>query len=158
MCHACSLLWRSLMSTWALSRAPLTWSFILCGGSHSAATQLRVIPSCGPSYLRNASVMRVDSSGNVLLGRRLAWATSCLGDVFLLGDDSSWRWHISAITVYSVVEHAAFTHDDQVDFLTTYLSLVHVIISDDLVGTHQNYLDQWGFFKSTWPIEEPLEM
>ena len=88
------------MSTWALSRAPLTWSFILCGGSHSTATQLRVIPSCGPSSLQNASVTRIDSSGDVLLGRRLAWATSCLGDVLLLGDDSSWRWHISAITDY----------------------------------------------------------
>ena len=37
------------MSTCALPRVPLTWSFIQCGGSHSAVTQLRVILSCGPS-------------------------------------------------------------------------------------------------------------
>ena len=33
------------------------------------------------------------------------------------------------------LQNAAFTFDDYVDFLTTYLSLVHVITPDDLVGT-----------------------
>ena len=43
------------MSTCALPRVPLTWSFIPCRGSHSAVTQLRVILSCEPSFLRSAS-------------------------------------------------------------------------------------------------------
>ena len=54
---------KPLMSTWALPRVPLTWSFILCRGSHSAVTQLRVIPSWEPSFLRSASVTWVDSLG-----------------------------------------------------------------------------------------------
>jgi len=36
---------------------------ILCRGSHGAATQLRVTPSCEPSLLRNAFVMWVDFLG-----------------------------------------------------------------------------------------------
>ena len=65
---------------------PFDLIVILCRGSLSAATQLTVIPSCGPSSLRNAFVTRVDSSGDALLGRRLAWATSCFGDVLLCVD------------------------------------------------------------------------
>jgi len=34
-----------------------------------------------------------------------------------------------------ILQNAASTYGDYVDFLTTYLSLVHVIIPDDLVGT-----------------------
>ena len=34
-----------------------------------------------------------------------------------------------------ILKNAAFTYGDYVDFLTTYLSFVHVIIPDDLVGT-----------------------
>ena len=34
-----------------------------------------------------------------------------------------------------ILQNAAFTYGDYVDFLTTYLSLVHVITPDDLVGT-----------------------
>ena len=133
------------MSAWALSRAPLTWSFILCGGSHSAATQLRVIPSCGPSSLRNASVTRVDSSGDVLLGRRLAWASSRLGDVLLRRCPSLGRWLILAVTHLGdnrlcILQNAASTYGDYVDFLTTYLSLVHIITPDDLVGTLINMM------------------
>ena len=52
-----------LMSTWVLPRALLTWSFILCRRSHSAATQLRVTSSCEPSFLRSASVTWVDFLG-----------------------------------------------------------------------------------------------
>jgi len=33
------------------------------------------------------------------------------------------------------MQNAASTYGDYVDFLTTYLSLVHVITPDDLVGT-----------------------
>jgi len=33
------------------------------------------------------------------------------------------------------MQNATPTYDDYVDFLTTYLSLVHVITPDDLVGT-----------------------
>ena len=51
------------MSTCALPRIPLTWSFILCRGSHSAVTQLRVIISCEPSFLRSASGLWVDVLG-----------------------------------------------------------------------------------------------
>ena len=36
---------------------------ILCRGSHSVATQLRVIPSCEPSFLRSASGTWVDFLG-----------------------------------------------------------------------------------------------
>jgi len=39
------------MSTCALPRALLTWSFILRRGSHSAVTQLRVNPLCESSFL-----------------------------------------------------------------------------------------------------------
>ena len=101
-CHACSLPWRSLMSTWALSRVPLTWSFILCIGTHSAATQLRVIPSCGLPLCEmltscGLTLWAMSYSGDVSSRRRLtsarcfSWAT---------GDDPSWWWHISAITDY----------------------------------------------------------
>jgi len=34
-----------------------------------------------------------------------------------------------------MLQNAAFTYDDYVDFLTTYLSLVHIITPNDLVGT-----------------------
>jgi len=51
------------MRTCALPRVPLTWSFILCRGSHSAVTQLRVIPSYEPSFLRSASGSWVDVLG-----------------------------------------------------------------------------------------------
>jgi len=51
------------MSTCALPRVPLTWSFIQCRGSHSAVTQLRVILSCEPSSLRSASGSWVDVLG-----------------------------------------------------------------------------------------------
>jgi len=51
------------MSTWVLPHTLLTWSFILCRGSHCAATRLRVISSCEPSFLRSASVMGVDFLG-----------------------------------------------------------------------------------------------
>ena len=36
-----------------------------------------------------------------------------------------------------MLQNAAFTYDGYVDFLTTYLSLVHVITPDDLVGTRR---------------------
>ena len=51
------------MSTCSLPRVPLTWSFILCRGSHSTVTQLRVILSCEPSFLRSASGSWVDVLG-----------------------------------------------------------------------------------------------
>jgi len=38
------------------------------------------------------------------------------------------------------MQNAASTYGDYVGFLTTYLSLVHVITPDDLVGT----TDMWG--------------
>jgi len=37
-----------------------------------------------------------------------------------------------------ILQNAAFTYGDYVDFWTTYLSLVHVITPDDLVGTVTN--------------------
>jgi len=54
-----------------------------------------------------------------------------------LGDG---RWSILAVTHLGdnclfMLQNAAFTYNDYVDFLTTYLSLVHVITPDDLVGT-----------------------
>jgi len=54
---------KPLLSTCALPRALLTWPFILCRGSRSAATQLRVIPSCEPSFLRSAFGTWVDFLG-----------------------------------------------------------------------------------------------
>jgi len=51
------------MSTCALPRVPLTWSFIQCGGSHNAITQLRVILLCEPSFLWSASGSWVDVLG-----------------------------------------------------------------------------------------------
>ena len=43
-----------------LATCPFDLSFILCRGSLSAITQLRVFPSCEPSFLRSASVTWVD--------------------------------------------------------------------------------------------------
>ena len=45
-----------------------------------------------------------------------------------------------------MLQNAAFTYDDYVDFLTTYLSLVHVITPDDLVGTTTNPDSSLTFF------------
>jgi len=73
--------WILLMSTWALPRALLTWSFIMFLGTHNAAAQLRVIPSCGPPLCE--------------------MLTSCGLTLQAMGDDPSWRWHIPAITAYS---------------------------------------------------------
>jgi len=52
-----------------------------------------------------------------------------LGDVFLSDSDTSRRYPIMHM------QNAASTYGDYVDFLTTYLSLVHVITPDDSVGT-----------------------
>jgi len=46
-----------------IATCPSDLIVILCRGSHSAATQLRVIPSCEPSFLRSASVTWVDFLG-----------------------------------------------------------------------------------------------
>jgi len=40
-----------------------------------------------------------------------------------------------------ILQNAASTYGDYVDFLTTYLSLVHVITPDDLVGTKINWIN-----------------
>jgi len=46
-----------------IATSPSDLIVILCRGSHSAATQLRVFPSCEPSFLRSASVTWVDFLG-----------------------------------------------------------------------------------------------
>jgi len=51
-----------------------------------------------------------------------------------------------------MLQNAAFTYDDYVDFLTTYLSLVHVITPDDLVGTKGFVMKEED---SRWSLYEP---
>ena len=46
-----------------IATCPSDLIVILCRGSHSAATQLRVFPSCEPSSLRSAYVTWVDFLG-----------------------------------------------------------------------------------------------
>ena len=46
-----------------IATCPFGLIVILCRGPHSAATQLRVFPSCEPSSLRSASVTWVDFLG-----------------------------------------------------------------------------------------------
>jgi len=97
------------------------------------------------------SVRRVPQCRHPTLGRclTLGWClhsatsystTSYFYVMLLLGDG---RWSILAVTHLGdnrlfILHNAASTYGDYVDFLTTYLSLVHVITPDDLVGTQQN--------------------
>ena len=46
-----------------IATCPSDLIVILCRGSHSAATQLRVFPSCEPSFLQSASVTWVEFLG-----------------------------------------------------------------------------------------------
>ena len=76
-------------------------------------------------------------------------AMSTLGDVLLLRDASLGRWaviHLGGDTSRDnrlfILQNAASTYDDYVDFLTTYLSLVHVITPDDLVGTNNMIMEK----------------
>ena len=72
-----------------------------------------------------------------LFGRCLFSATSYFCAMLLLGDG---RWSILEVTPLGdnrlfILQNAASTYDDYVDFLTTYLSLIHVITPNNLVGT-----------------------
>jgi len=81
------------MSTCALPRVPLTWSFILCRGSHNAVTELRVILSCEPSFLRSASGSWVDVLGansRVPITGYLPWGISTFLSYHARG--SPWLW------------------------------------------------------------------
>jgi len=88
------------------------------------------------------SARRVPQCRHPTLGRCLHSATSYSATSYfcvmlLLGEG---RWSILAVTHLGdnrlfILQNAASTYGDYVDFLTIYLSLVHVITPDDLVGT-----------------------